>query len=185
MKTLFVLSLALSLSTVTQAAVPLKNQPGSGKVEFLAVGRPSMLKIHGNAAGPEAALTAAGHQLKGAIEFSLDKLDTGISLRNEHMKEKYLQVKEHPKAKLTLVDAPVDPSFEKDLSNASEKSFRGKLSLHGKEKEVSGTYTAKGGVVQAKFPITLSDFGIDVPKYLGITVADTVNVDVELPLRKE
>ena len=72
----------------------------------------------------------------------------------------------------------------KTLSNAGEKKFRGKLSLHGKEKEVAGTYTAEGGLVKAKFPLTLSDYAIDVPRYLGITVADTVDVNVELPLKK-
>lgn len=173
------------LPALAQAAIPLKNPPGSGSVKFLAVGKPSMLKIHGTSTGgPTGTLNLEGTQLKGDISFELDKLDTGIALRTQHMKEKYLQVKEYPRAKLTLLEAPVDADFAKTLSTA-EKPFKGKLSLHGKEKEVPGSFTAKNGVVQARFPITLSEFGIEVPKYLGITVADTVDVDVELPLKKE
>lgn len=174
---------ALLIPTLATAAIPLKNQPGSGQVKFLAVGRPSALKVHGTATGPAGNLQLDGTQLKGAVTFALEKLDTGIALRNEHMKEKYLQVKEHPEAKLTLLDAPVEADFAKSLST-SEKKFRGKLFLHGKEKEVSGTFEAKNGLVKAKFPITLSDFAIDVPKYLGITIANTVDLDVELPLQK-
>ncbi len=172
-----------------QAAAPagiiLKNQPNSGAVNFLAVGKPSMLKIHGTAKGPVADLSLAGAQLKGSITFELDKLDTGIDLRTHHMKEKYLQVKDYPQAKLTLVDAPVDSAFANNLTNGGDNKFQGSLALHGKVHDISGTFTAKDGLVLAKFPLTLSDYAIDVPKYLGITVAKTVDVDVELPLRKE
>jgi polyisoprenoid-binding protein YceI len=167
------------------AALSLKNPSGTGDVNFLAVGKPSMLKIHGTATGPAAVLTLENGQLKGNISIELEKLDTGISLRTRHMKEKYLQAKDYPKAVLSLLDAAADPGFEKSLSNGGEKSFRGKLALHGKEKEISGSFSVKDGLVKAKFPIVLSDFAIDVPKYLGITVADNVEVDVELQLRKE
>jgi polyisoprenoid-binding protein YceI len=178
MKALMLILLPLS----SLAATNLKNDAGTGKVEFLAVGRPSMLKIHGTADGPTANLADDGKQLKGSIDFDMSKLDTGIAMRTEHMKEKYLQVKEYPKATLTLTDAPVDAAFEKSLTSG-EKSFKGKLSLHGKEHEVNGSYTAENGLVKAKFPLTLTDYAIDVPKYLGVTVANTVDVSVEIPLK--
>ena len=142
-----------------------------------------MLKIHGTAEGPTANLQADGSQLKGAIEFQLDKLDTGIALRTEHMKEKYLQINEHPQAKLTILEAAVDSGFDKTLTNSAKKSFRGSLNLHGIEKDVSGTFTAEKGLVKANFPLNLSDFAISVPKYLGVTIAETVDVSVELPLK--
>lgn len=178
-------TIALAAAAPAKEAVVLKADPSASKVTFLAVGKPSMLKIHGTAsAGPAGDLKLEGNQLRGAVEMDMDKLDTGIELRTQHMKEKYLQVKEHPKAKLTLTDAAVDEGFAKSLSNAGEKPFKGKLQLHGKEQPVEGTYTAKDGQVQAKFPIKLSDFAIDIPSYLGVTVADMVDVAVELPLKK-
>jgi hypothetical protein len=178
------LFLSLVAGSAFAAATPLTNA-GSGKVEFLAVGKPSALKIHGTSdGGANAKLNLDGAQLKGSVEFQMDKLDTGIGLRTEHMKEKYLQTKQYPTSKLTLLDAPVDGGFAASLTNSGEKKFRGTLLLHGKEKEVTGTYTAQNGDIKAKFPITLSDYGIDIPKYLGITVADTVDVDVDVPLKK-
>jgi polyisoprenoid-binding protein YceI len=181
---LFALALFVAAAPAFAAPVGLHNDAGSGTVDFLAVGRPSALKIHGTGTGPDAKLSLDGSQLKGKIDFDMTKLDTGISLRTEHMKNKYLEVGKYPKSTLTLLDAPVDASFASSLSNGGEKKFRGTLLLHGKEKEVSGTYTAQNGEVKAHFPLTLSDFGIDIPKYLGITVADTVTVDVDLPLKK-
>jgi len=164
----------------------LKSEPGASKVIFLAVGRPSMLKIHGTASsGPAAEFKLEASQLKGTVDFEMEKLDTGIDLRTRHMKEKYLHVKDHPKAKLTLLEAPVDEGFASTLTNAGEKTFKGKMQLHGKEEEVSGTFTAKEGLVHAKFPIKLSQFAIDIPSYLGVTVADMVDVTVELPLKKQ
>jgi hypothetical protein len=182
MKALFLL---LLLPAFAQAAIPLTNTAGSGAVNFLAVGRPSMLKIHGKATGPEAKLNLEGTKLSGTAEFELEKLDTGIGLRNSHMKEKYLETKTHPRAKLTLVEAMVDPAFATTLTNAGELPFKGKLQLHGQEKDVEGKYTAKEGLLNAKFQIKLTDYAIAIPSYLGVTVAETVDVDVELPLKKD
>jgi polyisoprenoid-binding protein YceI len=181
MKILFLLALIPSLAL---AAIPLKGLP-EGSVNFLAVGKPSALKIHGKATGPEAKLELSDTRLTGAAEFDMNSLTTGIDLRDRHMKEKYLQVKEHPKARLTLTDAPVDPAFAATLSNSSERPFKAKLQLHGQEREVEGTYTAKDGLVQAKFQIKLTDYGIEIPSYLGITVAESVDVNVGLPIAKE
>lgn len=183
MKILLLLALTLS-PALAQAAIPLKGSP-EGSVNFLAVGKPSALKIHGKAAGPEAKLTLDGEKLSGTAEFDMNNLTTGINLRDQHMKEKYLQVKEHPKAKLTLVDAAVDPTFATNLTNSGEKPFKGKLQLHGQERDVEGTYTAKNGLVQAKFQIKLTNYGIEIPSYLGITVAELVDVNVDLPISKE
>jgi polyisoprenoid-binding protein YceI len=183
MKALLVLALIFS-PALSQAAIPLKGNP-DGSVNFLAVGKPSALKIHGKAAGPDAKLSLDGTKLTGSAEFDMNKLDTGIELRNQHMKEKYLQVQQHPKAKLTLTDVEVDPNFAATLSNSGEKPFKGKLQLHGQERDVEGTYTAKNGLVQAKFQIKLTNYGIEIPSYLGITVAELVDVNVDLPISKE
>lgn len=179
------LLLSCSALAASPAAATLLLKIEGGSVEFLATGKPSALKIHGTSTGsPTGELKAENGQLKGEVSFDLEKLDTGIDLRTKHMKEKYLQVKDFPQAKLSLLDAPLDADFAKSLSNAGEKPFRGKLSLHGKENEVKGTFTVKDGKAQAKFPLLISDYNIDVPKYLGITVANTVDVSVNLPLKK-
>lgn len=182
-----VFALALSLGAFPSAAFALANLQSpkdSGSVNFLAVGRPSMLKIHGKAPGPEAKLRVDGGKLSGTATFKLDQLDTGIALRNEHMKN-YLKTAQNPNAVLTLKDVPVDAGFEKSLGNDGERPFTGTLLLNGKEQPVTGTYLAKNGQVDAKFPVKLSGHGIEIPSYLGVTVREDVDVTVSLPLKKE
>jgi polyisoprenoid-binding protein YceI len=184
MKTIF-FAFALSLLNTIAFASVSKFQATEGTVNFLAVGKPSMLKIHGKAPGPKANFSLEKGNLSGSSEIAMDSLDTGIELRNQHMKEKYLQTKEFPSAVFTLKEAPVGESFLRSLSIDGEKLFKGSLKLHGVEKGVEGKFTAKDGKVLAKFQVKISDFGIAVPSYLGITVTDTVDVNVDLALKKE
>lgn len=185
MKTLALVLLATFTSVSAGAAVNLKSPGSEGSVSFLAVGKPSMLKIHGKAEGPQAKITVADSKMNGTADFSMEKLSTGIEMRDKHMKEKYLETASNPKATLTLKNTKVDSDFEKTLSNAGELPFEGTLKLHGKEQPVKGTYTAKNGKVDAKFQIKLTDYGIEIPTYLGATVAENVDVQVNLPLQKE
>lgn len=166
------------------SAIP-KFSSTEGSVNFLAVGKPSMLKIHGKAPGPKSNLQFENGKLKGVAEFALDSLDTGIALRNQHMKEKYLKTKEFPLAILTLMDTDVGAEFPQTLTVEGEKPFQGKLKLHGVEKDVSGKFTGKEGKISASFQVKISDFGIEVPSYLGVTVTDTVDITVDLALKKE
>lgn len=181
----FFLALAISVFPISGFTAVPKFSSTEGSVNFLAVGKPSMLKIHGKAPGPKSNFQLENGMLKGVAEFSLDSLDTGIELRNQHMKEKYLQTKEFPLATLTLTEAAVGDQFPQTLAIDGEKPFQGKLKLHGVEKDVSGKFSGKDGKISAKFQVKISDFGIDVPSYLGVTVTDTVDVTVELSLKKE
>jgi polyisoprenoid-binding protein YceI len=56
------------------------------------------------------------------------------------------------------------------------------LKLHGVEKPVSGTFDLSGSgaspKLAAKFAIKLSDFGIGIPSFAGVTMADEVAVTV-------
>ena len=181
MKTLILLTALIP--SIGFAAVNLKS--AGGTVSFLAVGKPSMLKIRGKAADPAAQLKVDGGILSGTATVEMARFETGIGLRDKHMKEKYLQVEQHPKAVLTITQAKVGPDFEKTLSTAGELPFEGKLGLHGKEGVVKGTFSAKDGAVTAKFPLTLSDYAIEIPSYLGVTVAENVDVEASLPLARE
>src|ERR1700743_1526023 len=65
----------------------------TGTVTFLAVGKPSAIKINGTGEAAKGSLTlAADNKASGVLTFNLKSLNTGIDLRDKHMKEKYLQV---------------------------------------------------------------------------------------------
>jgi len=173
---------ALLLLPSVALATGLRSE--SGEVEFLAVGKPSMLKIHGKAENPEAHLSVNGGDLNGSVSMEMEKFSTGIGLRDKHMKEKYLETAAHPKARLTLKNAKVGSGFAESLTNPAE-AFEGILSFHGQDRPVKGSFSVEAGKMSAKFPLPLTDFGVEIPTYLGVTVAETVDVSVNLALVKE
>lgn len=158
---------------------------GAGSVEFHALGRPAMLKIVGKGVAPQGDLVVTKENaISGKLTLPLDSLDTGIKLRNEHMRDKYLEVAKHPAAELTLDPVPL-PELAAAADFKKEKiPFKGKLKLHGEEKPIDGTADiarAAGKLnVKADFTIKTSDFKIETPKYMGITVAEDVKVAVNL-----
>jgi polyisoprenoid-binding protein YceI len=119
--------------------------------------------------------------LAGSLAVDLRTIDTGISLRNEHLREKYLEVDRgagYDKAVLTGItlkgltaDAP-----------EGKGSFTGSLTLHGVTKDVGGPVEVRkagaGLRVRASFPVNLPDYNIAEPRYLGVGVKNTVQVDV-------
>lgn len=156
-------------------AAPIKTTGGT--LSFTAIGKPGFLKIRGDSKGPSGIVEFTDAGLNGKFSFDLSTLDTGIELRNEHMKEKYLEVGKFPMAELALMELKVTPE---ELKADFTRPFTGILSLHGVSKEVQGkfTWSAAKRAVSAQFDLKVSDFAIDVPKYLGVTVSEKVDVQV-------
>ena len=69
-----------------------------------------------------------------------------------------------------------------DHFSAENVPFTGKLALHGVEKPVSGTAkiekTGDKVTVAANFGLKVSEYGIVIPVFAGITMADDVQVTV-------
>jgi polyisoprenoid-binding protein YceI len=109
----------------------------------------------------------------------LETLSTGIELRDRHMKEKYLQVKEFPTATLVVPRAQVQWPAEGEVK---EGTATGRFTLHGVTREVPVKYKAvrSGGVhtVTSTMLVNFKDYGVSVPSYLGVTVKPDVAVDV-------
>lgn len=182
-------SLALvALSSQAFAAVSLAPQQGS--TQFLAVGRPSALKINGKGEGPSGNLdfkkAGDGYVMNGEAVVDMTKFETGIGMRDRHMKDTYLEVEKFKTAKLTLKDIKVPKAV---IEGGGEVKCKGNLDLHGKQQDVDVVMNlekkdANLGAT-SKFTIKLSDFAIAVPKYAGITVADevTVTTETKIPAR--
>jgi polyisoprenoid-binding protein YceI len=124
-----------------------------------------------------------GSRLSGAITVDLGSLDTGIGLRNDHMREEYLQVGKGPGyEKAVLSDIRLG---EADLSGFDGHTpFTGTLLLHGVAHAVSGRAEVHrqgpAARVEARFGVELPDYGIPEPRYLGVGVRDRVEVRVRL-----
>jgi polyisoprenoid-binding protein YceI len=116
------------------------------------------------------------------VIVTLESFDTGITLRDKHMREKYLEAQKFPQAKLRVERAALQlPEFDGDTS----ADAHGQLDLHGQSHPVTFHYTAKRGgdyAVSGKMRINMKDYGIEVPTYLGVTVKPDVDVEVKFHL---
>ena len=108
------------------------------------------------------------------LSVYLDSIDTGIGLRNKHMREKYLETDKFPVANYsgTIINV-------KHLSySESEIETEGILKIHGIEKkyEISGKLFNYGKLyrVDAGFNVSLKDFNIEQPTFLFISVDDNI-----------
>ena len=124
------------------------------------------------------AVASDKQSVKGALVVDLQTLETGIGLRDKHLKANYLEVEKGPEfAEARLQDIRVERLKGKT-------QFRGLLTLHGQQREVTGTADIKpngsGYRMEATFPVKVADFQIPEPTYLGVGVADEVIVRVNL-----
>jgi polyisoprenoid-binding protein YceI len=126
--------------------------------------------------GEVSVASGAAEPLQGTLTVDLQKLQTGIGVRDRHMKDNYLEVKKGDDfASARLEDIRVE-------ALEGKTSFKGMLTLHGQKREVSGTATIKqngaGYRVDASFPVRYADFGIPDATYLGVGVKEHVQVKV-------
>lgn len=125
----------------------------------------------------------SGNSAGDPPEFSVDlkSLDTGIDLRNEHMRGTYLEVDKGDGFDRAVVsDLRLRAGSLGSVEGRTD--FTATLRLHGVSKMIVGQATIRkgsGGVqVEAHFPVKLADFGIPKPTYLGIGVKEQVQVNV-------
>jgi polyisoprenoid-binding protein YceI len=106
----------------------------------------------------------------------LEQLDTGLELRNSHMKHKYLKVVEFPEAVFTF--APVKCS-----ATGGTFSVPGTLTLHGNSRPLQAEATLKedGSWVDLslKAVVKMSDFALESPQFMGVKVRDEVAISLE------
>jgi polyisoprenoid-binding protein YceI len=156
---------------------------GAGKpqVTFSANG-PMGMKIAGQTT--ELKLVDDGTTL--SVIVVLAHLETGIGLRDSHMREKYLEVPKYPKAQLSISRSLLRmPGQGADI----DAEAKGELLLHGVKKSVMFRYHAALGAhglrVSGKLHLDIRDFGIEVPRYLGVSVKPEVEVAAEFEAKND
>ncbi|MBC7690241.1 MAG: YceI family protein [Methylotenera sp.] len=172
----------LSNAEVSKAPPASSFQISSGQMQFDALGRPSALKIHGVGTGVSGEIKATGNLMKGKFLFKPETLDTGLKLRNEHMKKKYLETDKFPDAVLVLDELTIPKSATDTVQTAENVPFKGHLTLHGVEKPVQGTalinFSKSKFDGDASFSVKTSDFQINTPSFAGVTMGEDVQVKV-------
>jgi polyisoprenoid-binding protein YceI len=165
-----VFSLAVSVSAHARAAL---TGCTDCHVNFLASG-PAGMKIEGST--PDLTIADQGDNI--VITVPLANLTTGIGLRDRHMKEKYLEVAKYPSATLTVARSALKLPAGADKAEGDAPST---VNIHGQSRPVTVHYEAKrdGSTfsTRGKFHINMTDFGITVPSYLGVTVKPDIDIN--------
>lgn len=136
-------------------------------VVFTAQGTPSILNIEGVASN---ICEGEADLVTGNVSCDMSLFDTGISLRDKHLKE-YIKADTHPKANLSY-------------SVSKPGHFSGILRFAGSEKQVTGTISphrdsdssAKLAPLILKFQIDIRDFDIAEPNFKGVGILPLIDV---------
>lgn len=132
----------------------------------------------------------ARHPFHIRFEVDLTTLDTGIPLRNAHMRDNFLETGKYGKASFQAKSVKL--SKKPDLRKAQTVTLQatGDFSLHGvtvqKTIPLTVDYTPgqnqQPGLVRVrgKFPVVLAEHGIKRPEALFVKLADTVYATVDV-----
>ena len=112
------------------------------------------------------------------FEVDLASLDTGIGLRNRHMRNNYLEVEDYPYAAFGGTIARAAPLS----GGAFRVTTRGVLGIHGVERERSFTcdLTPMGDRyrVECAFQVLLTDHDIDIPKVMFLKLNNEIQLEL-------
>lgn len=162
----------------------------------LIVGRTNQIK---GQVSVDDSLDLSKQPVVASFEVDLASIDTGIPLRNEHMRDNFLETAKFPKA-IFKVKSIGQPAVLKDGQKTTLKAT-GEFSLHGKtvakDIPVDVTYFKNCKSTQGKFEncdlmqikstfsVPFKDYAIKRPEIVFQKLADTVIVTVAATARHE
>ena len=120
----------------------------------------------------------------GTIYFEVDlaSIDTGISLRNRHMREDYLETERFPWATFEGRIAAVSEHPEGGVRITSPGTF----AVHGVERTRTIDCRVTGSAprlrVRCAFDVTLADHDIEIPQVMFLKLAEEVRVELDFHL---
>lgn len=118
------------------------------------------------------------------FEVDLRTLDTGIGLRNRHMRDNYLETDKYPYASFKGI---ITQRAEKD-ENSFELKVHGEMQIHGvsKEMELTGIMQKYGDDLKiiSRFEVKLSDHNINIPRFMFLKIDETMKIELEFFVKK-
>jgi polyisoprenoid-binding protein YceI len=129
--------------------------------------------------GPTLTGETGGDETELYLEVDLASLDTGIGLRNRHMRNNYLEVEDFPYASYSGAIVRSDPMAE----GGHRVTSRGSFTVHGvsRDMEIPCDVTSAGDVYRAtcSFQVLLSDHDIEIPRIMFLKLANEIRVELD------
>lgn len=118
------------------------------------------------------------------FEVNLDALDTGIGLRNRHMRENYLNTAVYPFAQFNGKVV----SQEKINEIKTNLIVEGEMFIHGKahKQTINGSIEKVNGVfrINSEFIVKLSDHNIPIPSLMFMRISEEMKVVVDFYVKE-
>lgn len=112
------------------------------------------------------------------FEVDLRTIDTGIGLRNRHMRDNYLETDQYP---FTFFTGKIISA--ENISGDFKAIVQGDIFIHGMKKniEVEGIIKESSGAykISTNFEIKLSDFNIDIPEVMFLKLNEIIKLELE------
>lgn len=126
-------------------------------------------------------------QVTGAFIVDLTTLQTGIALRDTHLRENYLEVSRGEGYDTAVLDAIVLAAPAPPRGTPAVVDFSGVLTLHGRSNPVAGRaeLSTRDGRLEVKvtFPLRIDVYAIARPAYLGVGVTNQIGITVRATLQ--
>lgn len=179
---LVVAALGVAGAQTTEASESWSLASGSVQVRCRLTVGGSFDAVTSTLAGTLRRATADAASYAGELRVDLTALDTGIGLRNEHLRSSYLEVERGPDFRHAVLSGIVLDGPAPAGEGRHETRFSGMLSLHGVLRAIEGEAELRrrnGRMqVEAEFSLSLEAFDIPPPRYLGVGVRDEVAITV-------
>lgn len=138
--------------------------------------------------GKSSHLTGIINTATDSVDFYLDlnTLDTGIDLRNRHMRESYLETDKFPFAEFT---GTFSPAIDLSLPIPQQIMAVGNFTMHGVTKsiQVPGTISPIGNdelLLVAEWTVKLSDYNIRIPRVVFYELSEIQTIRINARLKR-
>jgi polyisoprenoid-binding protein YceI len=130
---------------------------------------------------------AIGDSVDVLVRVDLASLDTGISLRNQHMRDNHLHTETYPHA--TFRGATVIEGGGSVLAAGAQVRFviEGTMNLHGVERRIRVPVTVSAVEedrtrvrIRSEFDVFLADYDIPRPKFLFLKLDEKQRIQLDL-----
>ena len=156
------------LPSTAFAGMKIDESIAKPKIGFKANGEPGALDIDAKTES----LTVADDGTNLTFTVDMTTVKTGIELRDEHMKTKFLHTETYPTTTLVFPKAGI--AWPTEVGQKAAGSMEAQFTAKGATKPVKMTYevqkTKQGWKCTGAFDYNTNDHGIEVPSYLGVTV---------------
>lgn len=117
------------------------------------------------------------------FEVDLNTIDTGIGLRNRHMRENYLETDKYRyasyKGEIISVKKVSESSFDVEV--------KGTMGIHGVKKviPIKGKITKSdnGLRIQSQFNVNLLDHKIEIPKFMFLKISEIMDMRLDFYMK--